>query len=110
VSALSSILAALGASGKATSTAQEAAEMAKSVFGDGAFGRIAGMIRDHAWGDLVDLTIRDIAMCIAIADPALATVAPMAASLIVWARHHPESVDSPAMQKAAGNLNSGIGA
>jgi hypothetical protein len=109
VSALSTIAVALGLSRQATATAGQAADMAKAVFGGGALGRIADMIRGHAWGDLVDLTIRDIAACIAIADPALASVAPMAASLVVWARHHPEAVESLAMQKAAGNMNSGLG-
>lgn len=79
--------------------------MAKAVFGGGGFARIADMIRAHDFGDLVDLGIHDIAACIAIADPALASIAPLAASLIIYARHHPASVESPAMEKAAGNEN-----
>ena len=54
---------------------------------------------------LFDLGIRDVASCIAIADPALASIAPLAASIIIYARHHPASVESPAMEKASGNGN-----
>lgn len=77
--------------------------MARAVFGGGGFSRIEALIRAHDFGDLADLGIRDIASCIAIADPALASIAPLAASLIIYARHHPAAVESPAMEKAAGN-------
>ena len=102
ISALASLV---GLSPGATATVDEAADMAKTVFGGGGFSRIAGMVKAHDFGDLVDLGIRDIASCIAIADPALASIAPLAASIIIYARHHPASVESPAMEKASGNGN-----
>jgi len=95
----------VGLSPTAKVTIDEAYDMAKAVFGGGGFSRIAGMIAAHDWGDLADLGIKDIAACIAIADPGLASVAPVAATLIIYARHHPAAVKSPAMEKAAGNEN-----
>jgi hypothetical protein len=105
VSVLAALASTLGLSRAATASVEEAADMAKAVFGGGGLARIADMIADHDWGGLVDLTIQDIARCIAIADPALAKLAPMAASLVVWARHCPAAIDTPAMQKAAGSDN-----
>lgn len=86
-----------------TATAREAVAMAKVVFGGGGFARIADILHRHEWGELVDLGIADIAKCIAMTDSSLAPLAPVAAQVILWARHHPESVDSAAMAKVTGD-------
>lgn len=86
-----------------TATAKEAVEMAKAVFGGGGFARIADILHRHEWGELVDLGIADIAKCIAMSDSSLAPLAPLAAQVILWARHRPESIDSAAMTKVTGD-------
>ena len=105
MSALAIIEDMVGLSASSKATINEAADMAKAVFGGGGLAHIVDLIRHHQWGDLVDVGIRDIATCIAIGDPALATIAPLAASIIIYARHHPEAVESPAMRKAAGTYD-----
>lgn len=97
MSAATQIASLVGLPRDAKATVAEAADMAKAVFGGGGLSHIAGLIRAHDWGGLVDLGIRDIAACIAIADPPLARLAPLAAAFIIYARHCPEAIDSPAM-------------
>lgn len=75
-----------------TATIEEAAKYAKAIFGGGGLARIADLVARHEWGELVDLGITDIAQCIAIGDPALAGLAPLAAEIIIYARHHPATI------------------
>ena len=105
MSALLAIENLISLSESTKATISEAADMAKAVFGGGGMAHIADLIRNHEWGELVDVGISDVAKCIAIADPPLATIAPLVASIIIYARHHPESVESPAMRKAAGTYD-----
>lgn len=94
------IARAFGLSRNATATAEKAFDIAKLVYGD--FGGIADAIKRQDYGDLAEIGIMTLAKAIGVVNPALATAAPMIAGFIIWAAHHPEAVESPAMTKAAG--------
>ncbi len=82
---------------------------AKALLGNNSVSKAWTDIQTHNTQDLIDLGITTGAAVIAAVDPALAPVAPLIATVIIWARHHPASTLSLAMQNAAGPGGGQIG-
>lgn len=75
---------------------------AKILLADGGLSQAWTAVEEHRWSDLVDLGITDGAKIIAAVDPTLAPIAPLAAAIIIYARHHPAGTLSAAMLRADG--------
>ncbi len=100
--AAQAVLAAAEAVGGATVSRNAFVAGAKALLANGGLSQAWAAVEDHRWSDLIDLGIVDGATIIAAVDPTLAPIAPLAAAIIVYARHHPAGTLSEAMMRADG--------
>ena len=82
---------------------------AKVLLANGGLSRAWADVESHDWSDLIDVGIVVGAKIVAAVDPALAPIAPLAAAIIVYARHHPAGTLSSAMKAADGHGGGDIG-
>ena len=75
---------------------------AKVLLANGGLSEAWAAYEAHDYSHLVDIGIEQGAKIIAAVDPGLAPIAPLAASIIIYARHHPANTLSLAMKAADG--------
>lgn len=101
--AANAVLDAIATVGGATVSQHAFFVGAKTLLAEGGLSRAWAAIGEQRWSDLIDLGIEDGAKIVAAIDPALAPIAPLAAAIIIYARHHPAGTLSLAMKAADGH-------